>query len=64
MELTFQNKREDLQAFYDYMVKETKQGKVMSTQVYKNRQIGTFIITTLFGAISWGATGQWIVGLL
>jgi hypothetical protein len=31
MELTFQNKREDLQAFYDYMVKETKQGKVMST---------------------------------
>ena len=63
MEIAFQNKNEDYQAFVEYFVTETKQGKTLSMQSFRFRQISTVVLTGLVGAIYWGATTQWQVGL-
>jgi hypothetical protein len=62
MEITFQNKREDFQAFYDYMVKETEQGRAVSKQMFRNWLIWAIVVTSLFGSIVWGATGKFLTG--
>ena len=64
MEITFQNKRQDFEAFYDYMVTQTQQGKILSAQVYRTRQVWIFLWVILFGSLFWGITGQWKFGVL
>ncbi len=63
MEIVFQNKREDFEAFYDYMVKETEEGKRLSARVYRQKQVWTIEYSAFWGALLWGATGLWGLGL-
>ena len=63
MEVTFQNKLEDAEAFYDYMVKETEQGKSVGTSVFRARQWWTILVIAFVGALFWGASGQLRLGL-
>ena len=63
MEIDFQNKNEDYKAFIEYFIKETKQGKAYSMQFFRFRQIWIVVLTGLTGAICWGVTTQWQVGL-
>jgi hypothetical protein len=63
VEITFQNKREDLQSFYDYVIGQTEEGRVLSSQAYRSRQIWTFFAAILIGSFAWGTTGQWKSGL-
>jgi len=58
MEITFQNKREDVEAFYDYMVKETQQGKLIGASMFRARQWWTILGVAFIGALLWGAGGQ------
>ncbi len=51
MEIAFQNKREDFEAFYDYMVKETQEGKMLSKQAFNIGQIRMVLIAVLIGAL-------------
>ena len=63
MEITFQNKRDDFEAFYDYMVNTTAEGQRLGRQAYRQRQIWTIGFVALFGALAWGNTGSWKSGL-
>ena len=63
MEVTFQNKREDSQAFYDYIVKETEQGKAISKQVFRGWLTWAIIYSMFLGSLTWGISGKWQVGL-
>ncbi len=63
MEVTFQNKREDFEAFYNYMVKETDQGRAMSKQVFLGRLIRVILVSLLFGFFLWAITKTWQIGL-
>ena len=63
MEVVFQNKIEDYLAFGEYFVKETKQGKVLSMQAFRYRQVLIVMFTALLGALYWGATAKWQSGL-
>src|SRR5687767_3186287 len=64
MEVTFQNKREDFQAFYDYMVKETEQGKRVSQQVFRGWLTWAILVSLLIGFFMWGLTGRWLFGIM
>jgi len=63
MEIVFQNRREDFAAFNNYMVKDTEQGKTLSAQAFRLKQISVIIDTIAISALIWGATGKWIMGL-
>lgn len=64
MGVAFQNKREDFQAFYDYMVRETDQGKAFSKQVF-NAKLGRLIMYSIFlGSVLWGVSEKWRAGLV
>src|SRR5699024_5077981 len=63
MEVTFQNKREDLQALYDYVVNETEQGKTMSKQVFRNWLTWAVIYSMFLGSVVWAVSGKWYFGL-
>ena len=47
MEITYQNNQEDFDAYYDYFVEETKEGRKLSWQRFFGQQI--FLIITLNG---------------
>ncbi len=64
MEVTFQNKREDFQAFNAYMVKETDQGKMISNQAFRNWLTWTIVTSMLLGSFMWGISGKWQPGLV
>jgi hypothetical protein len=63
IEITFQNKRADLEAYYDYMVRETEQGKRVSRQVFRSWLTWISVYSMLLGSLMWGATGRWQLGL-
>lgn len=63
MEVKFQNKREDFQALYDYMVNETEQGKTMSKQVFRNWLTWAIIYSMFLGSVAWGVSGKLQFGL-
>lgn len=52
MEITFQNKREDFEAFYDYMVKETHQGQSVNKQALRSQQVAVVGLALFSGMIS------------
>jgi hypothetical protein len=58
MEITFQNKREDRDALYDYMLKGTQEGKRIGKLGFDNSQAWTIMYVALFSALFWGATGN------
>jgi hypothetical protein len=68
MEITYQNKKEDFEAFYDYMVKETQQGKVVNKQAIYSKQIYFVLMAIFFGTILGSFWGSWkasiIIGIL
>jgi len=64
MEITFQNRPEDIHAILDYVVRETEEGKTISLRYFLFRQVWTVIGTALIGALIWGSTGLWQDGLL
>jgi hypothetical protein len=63
MEIRIQNKPEDLTAFFDYVIKETKHGKAIGWQNYRIKQLFIFLFTGLIGAISWGITNKLLYGI-
>ena len=68
MEITYQNKKEDFEAFYDYMVKETEQGKTISKEVIRSKQIYFVLVAvfsgTILGPIWGGQKVSIIIGIL
>lgn len=63
MEIVFQNKREDFEAFYDYMSKRTEEGQRLSRQAYSQKQLWVIEYAAFWGALAWGAAGSWKIGL-
>ncbi len=63
MEITLRNKLEDAEAFYDYMAKETEQGKLIGASVFRARQWWAVLGVALVGALTWGASGSLGIGL-
>ncbi|MGE5375550.1 MAG: hypothetical protein ACM3XO_10885 [Bacteroidota bacterium] len=63
MEATFQNKREDLQALCDYMVRETNQGKKVGRYPFivwlEGADLGSFFV----GLFMPGLSGIWQAGV-
>ena len=59
MEIVIQNKREDFEAFYDYMVKETQQGKRVNKQALRTQQLSVVLFAIFFGSIALAGTGSW-----
>jgi hypothetical protein len=53
MEATFQNNREDFEAYYDYMVMETKQGKDISKRQLIAQQAAIFLSAMVVGLLIW-----------
>ena len=51
MEIVFQNKREDIEAFYAYMATQTKEGKSLGRRAFISRQVWTFLIVALIGSL-------------
>ena len=58
MEITFQNKREDLDAFYDYLLTQTKEGDRIGKYGLSNKMSRAFWLVSLISALFWGATGN------
>jgi len=68
MEITYQNKKEDFEAFYDYMVKETEQGKTINKQAIRSKQLYFVLLAIFFGTILGPLWGGWkasiVIGIL
>lgn len=58
MEIVFQNTIEDYQAFGEYYVTETEQGKKLSRQLFRSTQFVILMVTALLGAFTWAATTE------
>ncbi len=58
MEITFQNKREDLDAFYDYLLTQTKEGDRIGKYGLSNKMSTAFWSVSLISALFWGVTGN------
>jgi hypothetical protein len=56
-EITFRNKREDFEAYHDYMLKETEEGKQIGKQVFIARSWFAILIMGLFFLLIWGIRG-------
>jgi hypothetical protein len=64
MEVTIRSKREDFQAFAEYMVKETDQGKMVSKRAFRDWLMWTALLALLLGAWEWGTSREWISGII
>jgi hypothetical protein len=64
MEIAFQNKREDLEAFCNYMVTQTEQGKTFSKRAFRNLLSRTVWVSLFIGSIFWGLSGRWQTGII
>ena len=64
MEIAFQNRREDFEAFYDYMVRQTAQGKAFSAQEFRLAQEFVLATSAFSGIVVFGVSGLWRSGLL
>jgi hypothetical protein len=64
MEITFQNKLEDAETFYDYMAIKTEQGKSIGKSVFWARQWWAVLGVALVGALAWAASGRFWLGLV
>jgi len=58
MEVTFQNKREDFEAFYDYMLEETQGGKQLGKQLFRSQQLWSVLTLALLCTLVWGILGN------
>jgi hypothetical protein len=56
-EITFRNKREDLEAYYDYKLKETEEGKRIGKRVFIARSWFAVLIWGLGFTLIWGILG-------
>jgi hypothetical protein len=64
MEITFQNKREDLDAFYDYLLTQTPEGTRLGKHAYKNKQLWMVMFVGLISSFFWGLTSNVIIALI
>jgi hypothetical protein len=64
VEIVFQNKREDFEAFYAYIVKETEQGKKVSRLAFRNWLLWVLTLSMLYGSLAWGWSAKWQTGLI
>ena len=58
MEVVFQHKREDMDAFYDYMLSETPEGKRAGKQAFNSLQLRGVLFVTLLSSLYGGLTGK------
>jgi hypothetical protein len=63
MEIVFQNKIQDLDAIYAYMVKETEEGRRVSKQLFRTGLIWDILICLLLGFFFWVLYDSWLVGI-
>ena len=64
MEITFQNKSEDLDAFYDYLLAQTPEGIRLGKYGFQDKQRWIFIDSALLGTVVWGATGNGVLAIV
>ena len=57
MEIVYRQKKEDNEALYDYMVKETQQGRTINKQAFQRELLNCFIGPALVG-LFFKATGE------
>ena len=58
MEVVFQNKKEDTEAFIDYMLNKIQEGKRIGKYGFDNRQAWMIMFVVLISSLFWGATGN------
>ena len=64
MEITFQNKSEDLDAFYDYLLAQTPEGIRLGKYGFQDKQRWIFIDSALLGTVVWGAMGNGVLAIV
>jgi hypothetical protein len=57
MEITYQNKNEDLDAYFEYFINETETGKKYSLSMLLMSQVIIFIIAVIIGGITFLISG-------
>jgi hypothetical protein len=63
MQIIFRNRFEDIEAGYDYILTQTKEGKLLSRQAYGNKQKWAILVMAFFSALLGGAGGDWRLGV-
>jgi hypothetical protein len=64
MEITYRNKPEDFAASYDYLLKETAQGRNVSKWAFDLNQGITILLIIIFSLLLWGISASWKFGLV
>ena len=64
MDVAFQNKWEDFEAFYNYMLRETEQGKSLGKRAFRAWALEAVLGSIVFGLLMWGIFGTPKDGLL
>jgi len=62
LEVTFQNKIEDIQAFAEYMAKETDEGKRIGREINRSRQFRSITIMLILGLLVWNVLDNFLAG--
>lgn len=64
MKVIFKNERKDLEVFYDYMVKETQEGKDLGRRLRNSKLIGVILFSIWLGWYVGTVTGSWIGSII
>ncbi|MFT3893460.1 MAG: hypothetical protein QM730_17670 [Anaerolineales bacterium] len=64
MEISFQNKLSDFEAFFDYMLNHTQEGKQFGERAYYVRQVAILCLLIILSLVYWGITGKGFAAFL
>jgi hypothetical protein len=62
MEITYQNNQEDFDAYYDYVLLETTNGKKFSRQLFFGRQAWAILVILSITGVFWATLRSEVVG--
>jgi hypothetical protein len=63
MDLSYQNRQEDREAYYNFLLRNTKEGEQIRKQAHWFRQVSIIITVVFMSSLLWGITGEWQIGL-
>jgi len=64
MQITIQNKIEDMEAFYDYVLRETAEGEWIGKRSHRAKQFSVIMLFLIIGLFVWSTSGSFISGLI